>query len=134
MPKMIDLSTSGLRRSTQSWRAPEQYGYFIMLLGVSTVLWTSLSMVALTVQNQAIFHVEIAMALFNDTINSFSPMSTAANQQQNKTYTYKDMLKQPDCKEFVAAMLDEIAVHEERNHWSLVKRADVPEFHLVKGK
>eukprot|EP00957_Ditylum_brightwellii_P157608 11995942-Ditylum_brightwellii.AAC.1 len=61
-------------------------------------------------------------------------MEFAANQQQSKTYTYKDMLKQPDCKEFFAAMLDEIAVHEERNCWSLVKRVDVPESHLVKGK
>eukprot|EP00957_Ditylum_brightwellii_P160565 12223994-Ditylum_brightwellii.AAC.1 len=51
MPKMIDLSTSGLRRSIQNWRAPEQYGYFAMLLSVSTVLWTSLSTVPLTVQN-----------------------------------------------------------------------------------
>eukprot|EP00957_Ditylum_brightwellii_P210734 15365327-Ditylum_brightwellii.AAC.1 len=93
MPKMIDLSTSGLRSSTQNWRAPEQYGYFAMLLGVSTILWTSLSMVPLTVQNQAIFHVEMTTASFDDTINSFSPMTFAANQQQNKTYTYKDMLK-----------------------------------------
>eukprot|EP00957_Ditylum_brightwellii_P211634 15366401-Ditylum_brightwellii.AAC.3 len=37
MPKMIDLSTFGLRHSTQSQRAPEQYSYFTMLLGVSNV-------------------------------------------------------------------------------------------------
>eukprot|EP00957_Ditylum_brightwellii_P179241 13654875-Ditylum_brightwellii.AAC.1 len=61
-------------------------------------------------------------------------MAFAANKQQNETYTYKDMLKQPDHKEFVTAMLDEIAVHEGRNHWSLVKRSDVPESHLVKGR
>eukprot|EP00957_Ditylum_brightwellii_P119329 9103370-Ditylum_brightwellii.AAC.1 len=61
-------------------------------------------------------------------------MEFAVNRQQNETYTYKDMLEQPDCKEFIAAMLDEITVHEERNHWSFVKRADVPESHLIKGK
>eukprot|EP00957_Ditylum_brightwellii_P210735 15365327-Ditylum_brightwellii.AAC.2 len=31
-------------------------------------------------------------------------------------------------------MLDEIAVCEGRDHWSPVKRADVPESHLVKGR
>eukprot|EP00957_Ditylum_brightwellii_P072898 5539975-Ditylum_brightwellii.AAC.1 len=53
-------------------------------------------------------------------------MAFTSNQQQNETYTYKDMLKQPNCKEFVTAMLDEIAVLEGRNHWSLVKRSDLP--------
>eukprot|EP00957_Ditylum_brightwellii_P130820 9979459-Ditylum_brightwellii.AAC.1 len=76
----------------------------------------------------------MATALFDDTINSFSPIAFAANQQQNKAYTYKDILMQPDCKEFVVAMLDEIAVHAERNYWSLIKRSEVPESHLVKGK
>eukprot|EP00957_Ditylum_brightwellii_P051193 3881002-Ditylum_brightwellii.AAC.1 len=54
-------------------------------------------------------------------------MAFAANQQQNENYIYKDMLKQPNCKEFVVAMLEEIAVHEGRNHWSLIKRSEVPE-------
>ena len=111
MPKMIDLSSTGLRHSTRTRKAPERFGFLTMLLGVSTAVYTNLSTVPLTVQNQAIFHSEVATALFDDTINCFSPMAFAANQQQNETYTYKDMLKQPDCKEFVAAMLEEIAVH-----------------------
>eukprot|EP00957_Ditylum_brightwellii_P034600 2623672-Ditylum_brightwellii.AAC.1 len=104
-----------------------------MLLGVSAVLYASISTVPLTVQNCVIYHTEVATALFDDTIDSFSPMTFAANQQQNETYTYKDMLRQPDRKEFVTTMLGEIAVHEGSNHWSLVKRSDVPESHLVKG-
>ena len=61
-------------------------------------------------------------------------MAFAANQQQNENYTYKDMLQLPDRKEFVTAMLEEIAVHEGRNHWSLIKRSEVPESHLVNGR
>eukprot|EP00957_Ditylum_brightwellii_P120948 9224595-Ditylum_brightwellii.AAC.1 len=61
-------------------------------------------------------------------------MAFAANQQQNENYTYKDTLQQPDCKEFVAAMLEEIAVHEWRNHWSLIKRSEVPESHFHKAR
>eukprot|EP00957_Ditylum_brightwellii_P071725 5452378-Ditylum_brightwellii.AAC.1 len=101
-----------------------------MLLGVSTALYTNLSSVPLAVQNRAIFHSEVATALFDDIINCFSPMAFAASQQQNENYTYKDISKQPDCKEFVAAMLEEIAVHEGQNHWSLIKRSKVPESHL----
>eukprot|EP00957_Ditylum_brightwellii_P050944 3863720-Ditylum_brightwellii.AAC.1 len=87
-----------------------------MLLGVSTALYNNLSTAPLTVQNQAIFHSEVAIALFDDIINCFSPVAFAANQQQNENYTYKNMLKQPDRKEFVAVMLEEIAVHEGQNH------------------
>eukprot|EP00957_Ditylum_brightwellii_P146390 11145754-Ditylum_brightwellii.AAC.1 len=61
-------------------------------------------------------------------------MAFAACQQQNETYTYKDMLQQPDCKEIVAATLEEIAVHEGRNHWSLIKRSEIPESLLVNGR
>eukprot|EP00957_Ditylum_brightwellii_P200282 15268128-Ditylum_brightwellii.AAC.1 len=116
MPKMIDLSSTGLRSSTRNRRAPERFGFLTMLLGVSTALYTNISTVPLTVQNQVIFHSEVPTALFDDTINCFSHMAFAANQQQNEAYTYKDMLKQPDCKKFVAAMLEEIAVHKGRNH------------------
>eukprot|EP00957_Ditylum_brightwellii_P033432 2533121-Ditylum_brightwellii.AAC.1 len=61
-------------------------------------------------------------------------MAFAINQQQNKTYMYKDMLKQPDCKDFITDMLDEVAVHEDRNHWTLMRRSDVPAENLVNGK
>eukprot|EP00957_Ditylum_brightwellii_P065351 4957799-Ditylum_brightwellii.AAC.1 len=99
---MIELSTSGLRNSSQRRVAPQRY--------------------------------EVATALFDDTINAFSPMAFAANQQQSKMYTYKDMLQQPDHKKFITAMMDEIALHEDRNHWSLIKQPEVSESRLVHGK
>jgi hypothetical protein len=80
MPKMIDLSSTGLRRSTRTRREPERFGFLTMLLGFSTVLCTNLSTVPLTVQNQAIFHSEVATALLDDTINCSGPMAFAANQ------------------------------------------------------
>eukprot|EP00957_Ditylum_brightwellii_P208360 15357000-Ditylum_brightwellii.AAC.1 len=97
-----------------------------MSLDVSTILWTSVTTVPLTVQNQAIFHVKVATILFDDTINSFSLVVFAPNKQQNETYTYKDMLKQPDCKNVIAAMMNEITVHKDRHHWTFMKQSDVP--------
>ena len=53
-------------------------------------------------------------------------MAFAVNQQQNETYTFNDMMKQDDRKDFILAMLDEIKVHEDRDYWTLMKRVDVP--------
>eukprot|EP00957_Ditylum_brightwellii_P174227 13264896-Ditylum_brightwellii.AAC.1 len=53
-------------------------------------------------------------------------MAFAANQQQNETYTFNDMVKQDDRKDFIMAMLDEIKTHEDREHWALMKRAEAP--------
>eukprot|EP00957_Ditylum_brightwellii_P010828 820595-Ditylum_brightwellii.AAC.1 len=61
-------------------------------------------------------------------------MTFAANQQQNETYTFNDMTKQDDRKDFILAMLDEINVHEDRDHWTLMKRVDVPSSKQVNGK
>eukprot|EP00957_Ditylum_brightwellii_P134437 10249715-Ditylum_brightwellii.AAC.1 len=60
------------------------------------------------VEQQAIFHAEVTSFLWDETINDFSPMAFAANQQQNETYMFKGMLKQEDAKSFVIAMLDDI--------------------------
>ena len=43
-------------------------------------------------------------------------MIFAANQEQNETYTFKDMMKQDDRGAFVEAMMKEVQDHERRNH------------------
>eukprot|EP00957_Ditylum_brightwellii_P131579 10034649-Ditylum_brightwellii.AAC.1 len=61
-------------------------------------------------------------------------MAFVANQQQNETYTYNGMMKQNDRKDFIMAMLYEIKVHKVREHWMLMKRAEVPADKRVNGK
>ena len=36
------------------------------------------------------------------------------------------MLQEKDCKEFFNSMLEEIEVHEKREHWTLMNRNDMP--------
>ena len=36
------------------------------------------------------------------------------------------MLQEKDCKEFFNAMLEKIEVHEKREHWTLMKKNDMP--------
>eukprot|EP00957_Ditylum_brightwellii_P065158 4942042-Ditylum_brightwellii.AAC.1 len=51
-------------------------------------------------------------------------MAFAGNQQQNKTCIYRDML----------AMLEEVSVHKDRNHWTLMRRSDVLAENLMNSK
>ena len=45
---------------------------------------------------------------------------------QTKLYTYTQMLQEKYCKEFFNAMLEEIEVHEKREHWTLMNRNEMP--------
>ena len=43
----------------------------------------------------------------------------------NEAYTYKHMLQKKYCKEFFNSMLEEIEVHEKREHWALMNRNEM---------
>eukprot|EP00957_Ditylum_brightwellii_P098450 7500673-Ditylum_brightwellii.AAC.1 len=53
-------------------------------------------------------------------------MAFATNQQQNETYTFNDMMKQDDAKEFIAAILKKVEVQKNRKHWTCMLKSDVP--------
>eukprot|EP00957_Ditylum_brightwellii_P042893 3247107-Ditylum_brightwellii.AAC.1 len=56
----------------------------------------------------AIYHTEVANTLYDEVLNGMHPIAFAGNQQQNETYTFNDMMKQDDDKEFIAAMFKEV--------------------------
>ena len=43
-------------------------------------------------------------------------MAYAADISDNETYTFKEMLQQPDKNDFILAMMKEIQDHEKREH------------------
>ena len=51
-------------------------------------------------------------------------MLFAANQEQNETYTFKDVFLQPDKSDFILAMIKEVEAHEARSHWTLMKNSE----------
>eukprot|EP00957_Ditylum_brightwellii_P007000 530024-Ditylum_brightwellii.AAC.1 len=143
MPTMLDLLSAGLRRSPRlAQKAVEStdkpvcstFGLVTMLLGASAIFWTGLHAMPATIQQRWVLHTEVVTSLFDETINEFHPMPFAVNQQQNETYTYRDMLKQPDYKDFIHAMLKEIEVCKGREHWTLMWRDNVPMEKWVNGK
>eukprot|EP00957_Ditylum_brightwellii_P111686 8518733-Ditylum_brightwellii.AAC.1 len=60
-------------------------------------------------------------------------MAFAANQQQNEIYTFQAMLKQLDHKDFIAVMMKEIEVHEDRYHWMYLEKSKIPGKELEKN-
>ena len=56
-------------------------------------------------------------------------MAYAADISDNETYTFKEMLQQPDKNDFILAMMKEIQDHEKREHWHLFPRAKIPYGH-----
>jgi hypothetical protein len=63
--------------------------------------------------------------LFDDTINDICHQ-VQAFATSNESYTYSGMLKEQDHKQFFKAMEVELADHEERDHWTLMERKDLP--------
>ena len=58
-------------------------------------------------------------------------MVFAENQEQNKFYTCKHMLLQPDKSYFIVAIIKQFQAHESRNHWTRMKKSEVKNNHKI---
>ena len=74
----------------------------------------------------AVHQCNVINANFDQSLNQIHHMVLAAGKSFNEVYTFREMLKQEDKKDFVEAMVKEIEDHEKRNHWEVVKRSSVP--------
>jgi hypothetical protein len=63
--------------------------------------------------------------LFDDTINDICHQ-VYAYAISNKSFTYLQMLREEDHKQFFAAIEVELADHEECDHWTLMECKDLP--------
>ena len=68
----------------------------------------------------------MANQLVDNTLNSLHPMALLAEKEDNESYTFKEMLKQPDASEFIKTMMKESSDHETREHWEAVPRYSKP--------
>ena len=59
---------------------------------------------------------------FDDTLNALHPMVFLAEKENNKTYTFSQMLTHQDAAELVKAMIKEANNHESWEHWRVVPR------------
>jgi len=142
MPPIVDLSTAGLRRSPRiaaqqtatahtSWFTVNTIMKCFCVLGLTLAsCWSpEPSNLHDRVQNLIFATVNSfhsAHMNFDNTLNMLHPMAFMAEADNNDTYTFRQMLKQPDVAEFVKAMMKEADDHESRNHWEVIPRWQKP--------
>ena len=126
MPPILDLSTSGYRRSTRNKRPPNRFGFFAKFCLITAA--------ALTIHkcnhpssfvSRIMTQMEKVNLNFDGTSNYSHPFAFASSLADNESYTLKEMLKQPDVPSFVQAMTEEVAAHEANDHWELVPRSSI---------
>ena len=59
---------------------------------------------------------------FDSTMNALHLMALLIEKENNESYTFGNMLKQPDVADFIHAMIKEAYNHESRDHWDVVPR------------
>ena len=149
MPKPIDLSASGLRRSkriaelkrkgmkpTHETPSRKSIVACLAMFGLFCSIATSINSVATTQVNnatkaytsllsQATESYHRANSLVDGTINCFSTAALSA-AATNEVFTFKEAMMQDDNKDFVKAMLSEIHSHEDGKHWTMTERSKMP--------
>ena len=142
MPPILNLQTAGLRRSpriaamksksstSSRFNCTTLMRCFCTLGAAATTIWSAdVSHLASSSQNLVFTTVNsyhMANQLFDNTLNSLHSMALLAEKEDNESYTFKEMLKQPDASEFIKAMMKESSDHETRGHWEVVPRYSKP--------
>ncbi len=63
--------------------------------------------------------------LYDGTINCFLTMAQS-RVTSNETFTYKQAMHEKGYHKFVKAMIKEVDDHENQNHWTIMRRCDMP--------
>ena len=82
-----------------------------------------------TLYSKVVYHTQEINNHFDGTLNYINPLAYVTETSDNETYTFRDMLCQEDKNEFIMAMIKEIKDHEDRDHWHLFPRAQIPQGH-----
>ena len=125
MHKMIDLVSTSVRIHYRLDNKPKQkYGLFakFLLSVIGACKVAKNPHIFLTRENQ---HCQEINRQFDGTLYNFGPMLFAANQEQNKSYTFKVIFLQPYKYDLILSVIKEVAEHEARNYWPLMKKSEV---------
>jgi hypothetical protein len=128
-PTMPDLNELTCRRSTRIRRRPNFLVACTTALALSTCATTALCQPRVTcasIMSNVVLHTERVNTHFDGTLNYIHHAVLMTDAGDNDTYTLKDMLKQDDRNDFIAAMVKEVCDHESRDHWTLMPRSSVP--------
>jgi len=126
MPPMINLHETGLRKSTRMHKPPDRLNLFTKICMVTSIcIGLHSSYIPTSFTTKAMNHLERINKIFDGTINETHPLALATSLSDNETYTFREMLQQPDREQFMEAMIKEIRTHEENDHWEVVTRKSI---------
>ena len=136
MPPIVDFTTAGLRRSSRTRSSPDRLTFrsfltkicaFGLLLATAWTPETDLVHASQNLAFAAVNTFHAANRCFDGTINSLHHFALLAGKENNESYTFKQMLRQPDAADFVQAMIKEVNDHETRGHWEVIPRWQKPQ-------
>ena len=86
-----------------------------------TSLWTPAES-SLYCQTQELVFASVhtfhsANKFFDSTLNALHPMALLTEKENNESYNFGQMLKQPDAADFIHSMIKEPDNHESLDHW-----------------
>ena len=135
MTEIVNLEYSGLRRSGRIWdptqRAKESNEsrvrkMFDLFTTISLETVSNIKPVITEPRPHIYFtrglnHIEEINTLIDNSINDVHAMVFEDDQEQNDNFTFKNMMRQDDCQQFIDSMMEEVNEHEDREHWILMK-------------
>ena len=127
IPRFINLHESGLRRPKSLQQGKLTYDGDDIVYNLFTNFSTKSPMplsAPVSLLERTLCAQEKSSSLIDNTINQVS--EHLPSSIYNDTYHFKDMLRQNDRAEFIKTMETEIDVHQQRNHWELLKYSDMP--------
>jgi len=127
-PTLPDLDSMTLRRSPRIHAKQQKKSaltIFAVFHSVSNAFTTVKKERPSYVFQKVILHSHNVNKHFDGTLNYIHHAVLMA-AEDNDTYTLKDMFKQEDKAEFIAAMMKEVEDHEKRNHWTVMPRDEMP--------
>ena len=140
-PTMSDLNTITCRRTKRkpkpSILAKESTNkivktIFSLFIACTAVFASSIvtTATALTTYvdslNCAVLHSQRVNTHFDGILNTIHHVVLTAVAGDNDAYTLKDVFKQDDKSDFIQSMLKEVEDHEQRNHWTVLPKSEVP--------
>ena len=136
MPTIVNLESSGLRRFPRlaaNYRSVNWISAISSLCAcvfIAAPVWCPQPLVLFSSSHCAVrgavnlFHAD--NTTFDGTLNSLHYMALAAGKENNKSYTFREMLQQEDSVEFIKAMLKEPSDHESRVLWEIIPGSKNP--------
>ena len=138
-PKISNLDNLSRRASTRIRKPTERikstydkalkkpFGLFtIWCLVCNTTVKSMASLKPASYAQRVVLQAERLNIMYDGTINSVHHAFASMSGSDNGVYTLKDVFKQDDIADFVSAMLSEVKDHEDREHWSMIQRSQMP--------